>query len=81
MIEELKKILRGVSKTRETEYTCDEAYRFFDELAEAVARGEDLEGYLPEVQHHLEMCPECREDFEALVDCIEGVSKEDVSDI
>jgi hypothetical protein len=78
MIEHLKRFLSAVAITRDEEYTCDEAFRFFDELAEAAARGEDLDEYLPEVVHHLKQCPECREDFEALLRSLEGVSKEDL---
>lgn len=78
MIERLRRLLRGIATTREEEYTCDEAFRFFDELAEAAARGEDLDEYLPDVAHHLRQCPECREEFEALLRSLEGAPGEDL---
>ncbi len=81
MIEQLRRILRGVAMTRQVEYSCDEAFRFFDELAEAAARGEDLDRFKPKVIHHLRQCPECLEDFEALLHSIEGVTGEDLPDV
>jgi hypothetical protein len=46
--------------------SCDAQFHCWAEMA---ARGEDLRVILPEVVDHLEICPECREEFEAIL-CI-----------
>ena len=65
--ESLKKLVRQVERTREVEYTCEEVHRLLDQFAEAVMRGEDASRLMPLVQQHLEMCPDCREEYEALM--------------
>lgn len=46
--------------------SCDEQFHCW---AEKAARGEDLRVILPDVVAHLEVCPECREEFDAIL-CI-----------
>lgn len=65
--EMLKRLVRMVARTREMEYTCEDTYRLLDQFAEAVARGQDAAKLMPLVQQHLELCPDCREEFEALL--------------
>ena len=66
-IDKLKTMVRGVARTQETEYSCDDTYRLLDEFAEAVAQGKDAAKLMPLVQQHLDLCPDCREEFEALL--------------
>ena len=65
--ERLKRMAAMIAATSEHEIDCDEAYRLLDEFAEAVARGQDAGALLPQVKHHLELCMDCREEFEALL--------------
>jgi len=65
--EMLKRLVRLVARTRKVEYSCDDTYRLLDQFAEAVARGQDAAKLMPLVQQHLDMCPDCREEFEALL--------------
>ena len=60
-------LLRQVERTLEREYTCDDVAAVLGEVAEAVQRGQDLGALMPLVQHHLEMCGDCREELEALL--------------
>ncbi len=66
-VDKLTTMVRGVARTQETEYSCDDAYQLLDEFTEAVAQGKDVAKLMPLVQQHLEMCPDCREEFEALL--------------
>ena len=66
-IDKLKMMVRGVARTQETEYSCDDVYQLLDEFTEAVAQGKDVAKLMPLVQQHIEMCPDCREEFEALL--------------
>ncbi len=65
--ERLRRMAAMLAATSEREIACDEAYRLLDQFAEAVARGEDAGALLPQVKHHLELCMDCREEFEALL--------------
>ena len=53
--------------TSAEEYSCDEAFDVLDTYAEMIARGEDPSELMPLVKLHLEMCDNCREEFEALL--------------
>lgn len=60
-------MLQHIARTEAVEYSCDDVLRLLDEFAEAVLRGDDAARLMPLVQKHLEMCPDCREEFEALL--------------
>ena len=66
------KLMHMVEKSQEVEYSCDDAYQMLDQYAEAVYRGVDAERVLPLVKHHLDICPDCREEFEALLQVLES---------
>jgi hypothetical protein len=62
----LKGMINMVDATAEIEIACEEAYRLLDEYTDRVLRGEDPEVLLPQVKHHLDLCMDCQEEFEAL---------------
>lgn len=68
----LRRLLYAIEQTQDVEYSCDEVYQLLDQYAEAVERGEDTEQLMPLVKHHLDLCPDCREEFEALLNVLEG---------
>ena len=63
----LKGMINMVDATAEIELACEEAYRLLDEYADMLLRGENPEVLLPQVKHHLEMCMDCKEEFEMLL--------------
>jgi hypothetical protein len=63
----LKGMINMVDVTEEVEIACEEAYRLLDEYADMLLRGEDPGVLLPQVKHHLEMCMDCREEFDVLL--------------
>ena len=63
----LPMVLEQLDATREIEYSCDEVHAVLDQFAERVAKGEDAASLMPLVQQHLEQCPDCKEEFEALL--------------
>ena len=68
----VKQLIGQLSRTREDELPCDEMFDMLDVYAEAKARGEDPSEYLPLVKHHLEMCRDCLEEYEALIAILES---------
>ncbi len=68
----LKRLLQSIARTNEVEIGCDEVYDVLDQYAEAVASGQDVTDIMPFVIHHLEMCPDCFEECEALLKILEA---------
>ena len=60
-------LLKKLELTRSEELPCEEAYNLIDEYADLVQKGEDAARLLPLVEHHLEMCLDCKEEYEALM--------------
>jgi len=61
---------RQIAATQEVEYACDDVYRLMDQFAEAVLRGDDAAPWMPLIRTHLERCPDCRAEFEALMQAL-----------
>ncbi len=62
----MEKVLTMLSETREEELTCDEVFALLDQFAELAAQGEDVGKLMPLVQHHLDMCADCMEEYKVL---------------
>jgi hypothetical protein len=61
-----RKMMEMITHTEEVELTCDKVFDLLDQFTEMALKGEDVARLMPMVEHHLEMCPECREEYEAL---------------
>jgi uncharacterized protein (UPF0335 family) len=70
--DQLKRLLQSVARTEEVEIGCDEVYAVLDQYADAKASGEDVSAIMPLVKLHLDMCPDCFEECEALLEVIEA---------
>ena len=64
---EFQKLIQMIENTQEIEFSCDDVYQILDQYTEMVYRGENAEKLMPLVEHHIEICPDCREEFEALL--------------
>ncbi len=60
-------LLREIAETREVEIGCDECFEQVDRFVEMELSGLNTAQAMPLVQEHLEICGECREEFEALL--------------
>ncbi len=65
-------MIRMIRNTQDDEISCDEVHRLLGEFAEMALRGEDTAKLLPLVHHHLEMCPDCREEYDALMQILQA---------
>ena len=63
----MQKMARMIAQTLPVEYTCDQVLRVLAEFAKAVLSGKNVAELYPLVQHHLDNCADCREEFEALL--------------
>lgn len=69
-------LAKQLARTSEEECDCDEAFELLDQFAEAKARGADTAALLPLVHKHLELCPDCKEEFEALLQAIKSAPQQ-----
>jgi hypothetical protein len=60
-------LLKMINRTQVIELSCDEVHKLLDQYAELVIRGEDVASLLPLVHKHLDLCPDCSEEYEALL--------------
>ena len=63
-------VLEMISHTQNREILCNEVHALIDQFAEMKMRGEDPTHLMPLVQQHLDMCPDCREEYEALMEAL-----------
>ncbi len=64
-------LLQTLAMTKEEELSCGDIYSLLDQFVEIKTRGDDVEELMPMVKHHLDMCKECFEEYEALMTALE----------
>ncbi|MDX6766564.1 MAG: hypothetical protein SFU85_07220 [Candidatus Methylacidiphilales bacterium] len=64
--DQIKGFVRMIADTRELEFNCSECRHHIGEFAEKQLAGQPTGEALEKVRHHLTLCPECREELEAL---------------
>lgn len=64
--EQIKGLVRAIEQTRDHEFNCSESRSLVGAFAEHQLAGLPLDEVLARVEHHLSLCPECREEFLAL---------------
>jgi hypothetical protein len=69
-----QRLLQTIYSTQPDELPCDDCFELVDAYAELVMEGVDAAQVLPLVEDHLKRCPACREEFEALIDALRGLS-------
>jgi hypothetical protein len=65
--DQFDRLLQAILTAHEDGLDCETCALEFECLAEQVAAGGDMHSLLPAVEAHLRCCPDCREEFEALV--------------
>ena len=69
--------LRVLESVREEEAPCDQVYAKIDEYVEREVDKKDAAQLMPLVREHLDLCSECCEEYEALLDILEKTSKDE----
>ena len=73
-LEVLKKMVRSIAATKPDEIGCDECFEQVDQFVEIQLQGKNAAEAMPLVQDHLDRCNGCRDEFEALLDCLRETS-------
>lgn len=74
-VDQLNRLLRQLSVTREHELNCSECLGKMPEFAERELSGKEVPEVLQAVQHHLTLCGECSEEYEALLRALQSVEE------
>ncbi len=74
--EQLEKLIRDAIRTNDIELNCNSTFDLIDEYIDRLARGEDAATAMPLVSQHLELCPECEEEYRMLMHVMESLSAE-----
>lgn len=71
----LKEIFRAVLATGPDEIGCKKCYRQIEEFVELELAGKSAQEAMPLVKDHLDLCQECREEYEALLTALREVDE------
>jgi hypothetical protein len=74
-LEVLKRMVRSIADTHSDEIDCDECFEQIDRFVEIKLQDKDAAEAMPLVQDHLNRCGGCREEFEALLDCLRATTE------
>jgi predicted anti-sigma-YlaC factor YlaD len=66
-LDRFKKLVDCLNDKADSGCDCAVAFKEFECLAEKAVDGADIHAVLPRVAAHLDHCPDCREEFDALV--------------
>ena len=63
--------LRVLEETDDEELSCDEIFNKLDQYVEREVDKKDAAHLMPLIREHLDLCPDCCEEYEALLEVIE----------
>ena len=63
--------LRVLEQARQDELSCSEIDSKLDEYVELEVKKEDAAHIMPLIREHLDMCSDCCDEYEALLDVVE----------
>ncbi|MBC7875849.1 MAG: hypothetical protein H7Y59_01650 [Anaerolineales bacterium] len=66
------KFLRVLEKARADDLSCDDLYTRLDEFVETQIKSKDADKIMPLIREHLDICPDCSEQYEALLTVLEN---------
>ncbi|MBM3125443.1 MAG: hypothetical protein FJZ87_10295 [Chloroflexi bacterium] len=68
------KFLKILENIRSEEMSCEEMYSHLDEFVEREVRLHDASKVMPLIREHLDLCPECCDEYDALLNVLEKAS-------
>jgi len=76
--QQIDALLGLISSAESDSADCDSCFEHLAEFAETELSGKDIPEALQTVQRHLQQCPCCREEYEALLEGLRAVNDEDM---
>ena len=74
--EVIQGFLRVLEDVRKDDMPCSQVFSRLDEYVEKEMHGEDVSRLMPLLREHLDLCSDCCEEYEALLDVLEKSTKE-----
>ena len=71
--EQIAELLRQIGLTRDEEIDCERCLALVAEFAERELAGRSVPAALESVAHHLAICAECCEEYEALLEALKAM--------
>lgn len=76
--EVVMRFLKILEQVREEDLSCSDMYARLDEFVEAeIKDGKDAAIITPLIHEHLDMCSDCCDEYEALLNAVEHTKDED----
>jgi len=69
------KFLQILENVREEEMSCDEMFIQLDEFVEHEVKSRDAAKIMPLIQEHIDLCPECCDEYQALLTVLENTKE------
>ncbi len=69
--EVVQEFLRILEDVREEDVPCSEVFSRLDEYVEKEFHGEDVAQLMPLLKEHLDICQDCCDEYETLLDILE----------
>ncbi len=69
--EVVESFLRVLEEVRVEDMSCEQVFSRLDEYVEKELRGEDAAVLMPLLREHFDCCPDCCEEYEALLNVLE----------
>ena len=73
--EEIAELIRLIGLTRDEEIDCDRCLTLVAEFAERELAGRSVPDGLEAVAHHLTICAECYDEYEALLQALKAMDE------
>jgi len=71
--ETIRKMMHSIKMTHQHEITCGECFSEVDRYAEMELSGMNPSEAMPMVKKHLDLCGNCREEYEALLGALKAM--------
>ncbi len=71
----IKGFLRALEDARVQDVPCSQVFSMLDEYVEKELNGEDAARLMPLLREHLDLCQDCCDEYETLLEAVEKSSK------
>lgn len=76
-IDQIQTLVGLIATTQPDRITCDDCLGQIGEFAELALGGRELTEGMEIIKRHLEQCPCCKQEYEALLDALREVAEDD----
>lgn len=70
------RFLQVLEKARAEDLSCNDTFARLDEFVDTQVQSKDAAKIMPLIREHLDMCPDCCEEYEALLTVLENTKEQ-----